>query len=199
MNRQLPAPVPGLFLDRDGVIIENRANYVRKWTDVSIYPHALRALARLKKSCYKIIVVTNQSAVGRGLVSLAEVNDINQRLVTMVEQAGGRIDAIYVCPHAPEAACACRKPAPGLLLQASADHNIDLPDSLLVGDAVSDLIAGHAAGVGRLIFVRSGRGKTQEGLLRHSGLHSFESYDHLEEAVESMLADRGLEPDHPHD
>lgn len=188
MKRKSHSAQTALFLDRDGVIIENRASYVRSWTDVSIYPQALQALKKLRTSQYKIIIVTNQSAVGRGLVTLSTVNEINRRLVATVERAGGRIDATYVCPHAPETECACRKPAPGLLFQASSDFHIDFPDSLLIGDAVSDLLAGHAAGVGRLIFLRSGRGRSQEPLLNQAELPSFEKYDHLEEAVEHILS-----------
>ncbi|MEN4098361.1 MAG: HAD-IIIA family hydrolase, partial [Anaerolineaceae bacterium] len=117
---------PALFLDRDGVIIENRHDYVRSWADVDIYPQALNALAMIHHIPYKIIIVTNQSAVGRGMVNSAEVNHINNRLVEQITRAGGRIDGVYTCPHLPQDNCTCRKPKPGLIYQAAADLSLDL-------------------------------------------------------------------------
>ncbi len=155
---------PALFLDRDGVIIENRANYVRSWVDVEIYPQALEALALLKDSPYKIIIVTNQSGVGRGLFSLEVAQQINEQLVKMIEAANGRINATYLCPHAPWAGCPCRKPQPGMLLQAAQEHNLDLNRSIMIGDALTDLDAGLAAGVAQTILLRTGRGQEQNQL-----------------------------------
>ena len=155
---------PALFLDRDGVIIENRANYVRSWADVEIYPQALEALATVKDSPYKIVIVTNQSGVGRGIFSLETAQSINERLVAEIEKANGRIDATYLCPHAPWANCTCRKPQPGMLLQAAQEHNLDLGRSLMIGDALTDLAAGVAAGVAQTILLRTGRGDTQSAL-----------------------------------
>lgn len=155
---------PAIFLDRDGVIIENRPNYVRSWADVSIYPQALAALAALRPTPYKIIIVTNQSAVGRGIISLTTAQGINERLVRLIERENGRIDAVYLCPHTPQAACACRKPQPGMLLQAAQEHNLDLSRSIMVGDALTDLEAGLAAGVGQTILLRTGRGQAQAQL-----------------------------------
>lgn len=156
---------PALFLDRDGVIIENRSNHVRAWQDVAFLPGALSALSALANSDYRVIVVTNQSVIGRGLVSAQDVIDIHQRIVAVVAQRGGRIDASYMCPHAPEDECACRKPQPGLLLQAANEWDIDLAQSIMIGDALSDLAAGQAAGVGQTVLVRTGRGRQQEQLL----------------------------------
>ena len=140
--------MPALFLDRDGVIIENRANYVRSWDDVSIYPQALQALASVRHWPGKIIVVTNQSAVGRGLITLQTAESINARLVHKIYQNGGRIDGVYMCPHAPDAGCDCRKPQPGLLQQAAANFALCMEQSWMIGDALTDIAAGLAAGVG---------------------------------------------------
>ena len=87
---------PAIFLDRDGVIIENVDTYVRSWSDVVIYPEAIRALSRLSETAYKIIIVTNQSVVGRGIISVSDAQAINQRLIQIIEQSGGRIDGIYM-------------------------------------------------------------------------------------------------------
>lgn len=155
---------PALFLDRDGVIIENRANYVRAWSDVEIYPQALRALARIRAVPHKIILVTNQSAVGRGIITLEQARLINEQLLEVIRRENGRVDAVYMCPHAPADQCTCRKPKPGLLLQAAHNHHIDLTQSIMIGDAVTDLQAGQAAGCRQLIMLRTGRGQTQANL-----------------------------------
>jgi D-glycero-D-manno-heptose 1,7-bisphosphate phosphatase len=104
---------PAIFLDRDGVLIENRPSYVRGWEDVHIFHQALAALVRISTAPYKIVLVTNQSAVGRGLISSEVAWAINRRLVSVIEDAGGRIDGVFMCPHAPQDRCACRKPKPG--------------------------------------------------------------------------------------
>lgn len=176
-----------IFLDRDGVIIENLPDYVRSWEDVQLIPGALDALVRASTSPYKIILVTNQSAVGRGILRLEHAIGINHRLVECVAQAGGRVDGIYMCPHAPQDNCICRKPEPGLLIQAARELSLDLPGSVLIGDAISDVLAGQAAGLRDTILVRSGRGREQERLARPPGLKPFQIYDNLEEALRMIL------------
>lgn len=172
-----------VLLDRDGVIIENRDNYVRSWADVSIYPQALEALARLHEAGYPVALVTNQSAVGRGLLSLAEARQINGRLVGAIERAGGRVEGVYMCPHAPDEGCNCRKPRPGLIWQAAEELGLDLSGSVLIGDALSDLEAGQRAGVGWTALVRTGRGAAEER--RAAG--PVRVYDTLSAAVEALL------------
>ena len=174
---------PAVFLDRDGVLNENRADYVRTWEQVVFLPGAFAAMQRLASSPFAVVVVTNQSAVGRGLMTVDELAVINQGIVAAVQQAGGRIDAVYACPHAPEDACPCRKPRPGMLLQAAQDLGIDPARSHLVGDAVSDVEAALAAGV-RPVMVRTGRGVKQAlGLAMH-GLHHVPVVADLHEAVD---------------
>jgi D-glycero-D-manno-heptose 1,7-bisphosphate phosphatase len=183
---------PAIFLDRDGVIIENRSNYVLKWEDVAIFGQALTALAAIHSSAYKIVMVTNQSAVGRGIITLESVREINKRLVKIIEQTGGRIDGVYVCPHAPQDHCECRKPKPGLLLQAAEDHELDLSRSILIGDTLSDVMAGQAAGVGRTVLVRTGLGAGQEFSTKAKEMKSFLIYDTLEEALWELVGDSSL-------
>ena len=156
---------PALFLDRDGVIIENRPNYVRSWDNVNIFPQVLDALAQVNRSDHKIIIVTNQSAVSRGFITLEEAEIINRRLVNIIEEAGGKVDGVFMCPHHPDEGCVCRKPKPGLLLQAAKSLRLDLSASVLIGDALTDLEAGKAAGVSRLVLVRTGRGAAQSSLI----------------------------------
>jgi D-glycero-D-manno-heptose 1,7-bisphosphate phosphatase len=150
-----------VFLDRDGVLIENRADYVREWSHVTLLPGTVDALHGLHEAGLKIIVVTNQSAVGRGLISFETAQEINNRLVRTILENGGWIDAVYMCPHQPQEGCTCRKPQPGLLLQAAREFALDLESSWIVGDAWSDLLAGQSAGLLGTIMVRTGRGTTQ--------------------------------------
>src|SRR5919107_5962924 len=110
---------PAIFLERDGVLIENRSDYVRDWSQVKIIPEAIRALSLPPIKKYKVVIVTNQSAVGRGVILLKTAQEINQRLVNLIREQGGQIDSVYMCPHAPADSCSCRKPQPGLLLQAA--------------------------------------------------------------------------------
>ena len=185
-------PQAALFLDRDGVILENRLDYLRSWEAAAFIPGALQAIARLRDLPLRIVIVTNQSAVGRGLVPADQVGAINLRMVEAVEHAGGRVDAVYMCPHHPEAGCNCRKPRPGLILQAAEELGLDLPRSTLVGDALSDLQAGHAAGVGRLALVRTGLGASQLPQMASAGLPEVELFDDLEQALGRLLPTSAL-------
>jgi len=184
---------PAIFLDRDGVIIENRSAYVRSWEDVSFYPGALEALADLNTTPYKIVIVTNQSAVGRGIISLETALEINQRVVETIERNGGRVDGVFMCPHSPFDDCECRKPRPGLIHQAVEALSIDLSQSILVGDAQSDLLAGQSAGIEKVALVRTGRGKSQETLPKPEGLKPFLIFDSIAEALGSLIHARGAE------
>lgn len=178
---------PAIFLDRDGVIIENRADYVRSWTDVSFYPEALEALAQFSAKPLKIVIVTNQSAVGRGIISLHQAQTINEQLVESVQEAGGRIDGVFMCPHAPGDQCECRKPKPGLLFQAAVAFSIDLSRSVMIGDALTDILAGRAAQVSQAALVRTGRGAEQESLPEMAKLGPLPVYSDLAAALASLV------------
>lgn len=178
---------PALFLDRDGVIIENRQDYVRSWSDVSIYHQALKALEKISPTKFKIILITNQSAIGRGFISQETALSINARLLLEIQNSGGRIDDIFMCPHTPQDLCNCRKPEPGLILEASLKHAIDLPKSVLIGDALSDIIAGQQAGIKDNILVRTGRGSVQASLLLASQIPEFRIFDTLYKALEATF------------
>ena len=136
-----------IFVDRDGVI--NRrivGGYVTDWSEFEFLPGAIDAIAKLSALEGPIIVVSNQAGVGKGLVDVARLLDVTNRFVGAIQQRGGRIDAVYYCPHAPDDACACRKPKPGLLLQAASDWTLDLSASMMIGDSETDAEAGRAAG-----------------------------------------------------
>ncbi len=160
-NRPVKILTKAIFLDRDGVLIHNRANYVRSWDDVKIYQTTIKSLSLLAKSDFKIIILSNQSAVGRKIISYQTMKEINDRLISIIQNSGGRIDGVFVCPHAPEDHCKCRKPEPGLVFEAEKSFSLDLEKSWLVGDALSDLQTGLNSGIKNLILVESGRGKKQ--------------------------------------
>ena len=144
-----------VFLDRDGVINRERADYVKSWEEFEFLPGVLPALQRLATLNSPILVISNQSAIGRGLVTSATVNAIHQAAQAKIAAAGGRIDGFFVCPHRPEEACACRKPKPGLLFQAAKRFALDLSQSVFIGDALTDFQAAEAAGC-QSILVESG-------------------------------------------
>ncbi len=178
---------PAIFLDRDGVLIENRDDHVREWSHVQPSPEAFQALALPGLENYCVVIVTNQSAVGRGLMTLETAQEINTRLLMDIRALGGRLDGIFMCPHAPDEGCTCRKPRPGLLLQAAHDLHLDLASSWMVGDAWSDLLAGQAAGVHQAILLRTGRGRQQLELTPPGELREYLVSDHLSAAFKEIL------------
>jgi D-glycero-D-manno-heptose 1,7-bisphosphate phosphatase len=177
---------PAIFLDRDGVINANRTDYVKSWAEFCFLPGALAALRKLATLGWQTVVITNQSAIGRGLVSQAIVEQIHRQMIDAIHEAGGHIHGLFYCPHHPEDGCDCRKPRPGLLLQAQAHLQIDLARSILVGDAVSDLQAAQAVGC-LPILVKSGRGWDQLGLWPQEKRHEILVAEDLAEAVTQIL------------
>jgi D-glycero-D-manno-heptose 1,7-bisphosphate phosphatase len=158
---------PAVFLDRDGTINVEK-NYLYRSEDLELLPGAAEGIALLCAAGFRVIVVSNQSGVGRGYYSEDDVRKLHQHLDQVLEHYGARIDAYYYCPHHPEQgigsyrnACSCRKPLPGMLLQAAADLDIDLNNSFMVGDKLADVHAGKAAGC-MPFLVRTGYGATEE-------------------------------------
>ncbi len=177
---------PAIFLDRDGVLIKNRSSYVRKWSHVLFYKSSLDAISTLSATPYKIVLITNQSAIGRGLISIETADVINQRIIAEINKSGGRIDGVFMCPHQPDDLCSCRKPKPGLLLEAAETLSIDLKRSVMIGDAITDIEAGQNAGVAKTILVLTGRGRNQLRTQPKPDLHSFDIYQSLGHAVRHM-------------
>jgi len=152
-----------VFIDRDGVINKNLfGDYIKDWEEFEFLPGSLHSLKLLKANGIKVIVVSNQSGVAKGLMTLEQLEDINQNLLKAVRDYGGEIEAIYYCVHNPDDNCECRKPKPGLFLKASKDFGIDLNMTFTVGDYISDIEAGASVG-SKTILVRTGRG--EESLL----------------------------------
>ena len=151
-----------VFLDRDGVIIED-VNVLTDSRQVRLLPEVPEALIRLRRAGFQLLVVTNQPVVARGLISESDLLGIHAAIQRLLRATGADLDAAYFCPHHPNAtlpeyrrACECRKPKPGMLLQAAREHMIDLGSSFMVGDRMSDIVAGAQAGC-RTVLVKSAK------------------------------------------
>ena len=158
-----------VFFDRDGVLValneynrDKNLEFITRKEDLELLPGAVEAVILLNKRGIEIIIVTNQPQVARGLIDEKAVQNINKEFEEMLKRKGAKIDASYYCPHHPSAGtssytikCACRKPLPGMLLQAAKEHDIDLKNSFIIGDRISDIKAGQLAGC-KSIGVKTG-------------------------------------------
>jgi D-glycero-D-manno-heptose 1,7-bisphosphate phosphatase len=178
---------PAVFLDRDGTLIRE-VDYLSDLSDLAILPGIPEALRRLGQAGYLLLVVTNQSGVARGYFDLSFVEGVHAELARRLETQGARLDRFYVCPHHPEfgGPCACRKPAPGLILQAAADWDVDLARSWVVGDKACDLELARSAGC-HAALVRTGYGVRTEEELKARGAFSCVVADDLAGVAEEIL------------
>ena len=143
-----------VFLDRDGTLNEDRG-YVTSPEQLVLFSGVPEALARLNQLGVQVILVTNQSAIGRGFMTTHDLQHIHQKLVDLIGADEGRIDEVYVCPHRPDEGCACRKPQVGMIKQAAERFSLDLSQCFFVGDKCSDLEAAHKAGVTGVLVMSS--------------------------------------------
>ena len=150
-----------VFLDRDGVLIEER-NYLHRVEDVVFIPGAAAALKRLADAGFKLFIVSNQSGVGRGYFTLADVERVNEHLTGELGRAGVRLEKIYIAPEAPEQPSRGRKPSPQFLFDARDEFGLELARSFMIGDKLADLECGWNAGVKKSILVRTGYGAKLE-------------------------------------
>jgi D-glycero-D-manno-heptose 1,7-bisphosphate phosphatase len=173
-----------VILDRDGVINHDSPSYIKSPEEWKPIPRSLDAIARLTQADYRVVVATNQSGVGRGKFDMATLNAIHDKMHRAVGQAGGRIDAVFYCPHAMEVNCGCRKPKPGLLEDIGRRFNTSLQDVPCIGDALRDLQAAAAVGA-QPILVLTGKGAQTQ---REGGLPpSTRVYADLADAVKSLV------------
>jgi histidinol-phosphate phosphatase family protein len=150
-----------LFLDRDGTINFDRV-YINDPSLIELIPGVAKAIASANARGWKVIVVTNQSGVGRGLIAAEKLPLIHARLdKLLLEEAGAKVDSYRICPHQPDDGCDCRKPGVALVMQAAEEFAIDLQKSYFVGDAWSDIACGNRAGT-KTVLVRTGKGKETE-------------------------------------
>jgi len=150
-----------VFLDRDGTMIAER-NYLRNVEDVEIFPGAAAALKRLLDSGFKLFIISNQSGVGRGFFTLADVETVNRHLLSELAREGVRFEKIYIAPEAPDTPSRGRKPSPQFLFDARDEFGLDLAQSFVIGDKLIDLECGWNAGVKKCLLVRTGYGAELE-------------------------------------
>jgi D-glycero-D-manno-heptose 1,7-bisphosphate phosphatase len=155
-----------VVLDRDGVINLDSEYYIKSPEEWKPIAGSLEAIARFTQAGFRVVVATNQSGVGRGLFDMAALNAVHDKMHKAVNQLGGRIDAVFFCPHAQDAGCACRKPQPGMLLAIAERFNVALAGVPAIGDSLRDLQAASAAGA-KPILVLTGKG---EQTLKSGGL-----------------------------
>lgn len=173
-----------VLLDRDGVINADSAEYVKSVAEWHPLPGSIDAIARLSRAGFGVVVVTNQSGIGRGLFDQAALEAIHTRLRALVAAAGGRLDGIYVCPHRPDEGCECRKPRPGLLERIARDFGCDLTGVPFIGDKASDVEAARAVGA-RPILVGTGL----RALGEDTALQGIETHADLAAAAASLIAE----------
>lgn len=166
---------PAVFIDRDGTLIEfegqpTAAEHIR------LFPFSAEAVRRLNEKGYLVIVITNQPIIGKGIITLEHSNDLNDYMRNELQKAGARIDAVYTCPHTydPDNLCRCRKPAIGMIEEASDDFEIDLQSSWLVGDTTRDMETGKNAGL-KSILVKTGEGGSKTEFFQAMGDYQVEN------------------------
>jgi D-glycero-D-manno-heptose 1,7-bisphosphate phosphatase len=176
------APAPPVFLDRDGTLIVEKG-YLSDPDRVVIEEGVVDGLTTLQDSGHPLIVLSNQSGIGRGMFTERDAALVNEKVADMLRRSGIEILAWYVCPHAPDAACSCRKPSAGMPLAASRDWNIDLAGSYVIGDKRSDLELADAIG-GTGILVTTGHGREA---LDWARAHARPVFDGLRGAAEYIV------------
>ena len=151
-----------IILDRDGVINLDSASFIKSPAEWKPIPGSVEAIARLHQAGWRVVVATNQSGVGRNLFDMDTLNAIHHKMHEAVNLAGGRIDAIFYCPHTADANCECRKPKPGMFLRIASCFNANLSGVPAVGDSLRDLQAAAAGGAAPILVLTGKGGKTQE-------------------------------------
>ena len=178
---------PAIFLDRDGTINYDK-NYLCCEKDLKIYKNIEKSLIKARKMGFKIVIVTNQSGIARKYFTLAQLKKINSKLLAMLKERGIKIDGLYYCPHGPDDNCMCRKPKPGMAIQAAKDLQIDLKKSYMIGDSVRDYIFGYNFG-GKGIMVLTGHGKKQFPKIKDEKQKPLAVTKNLNQAVNIILKD----------
>lgn len=175
----LPFLRPALFLDRDDTLIVD-VPYPRDPGKVALLPGAAEVLGCLRGRGYALVIVSNQAGVGRGLIAPEEAAAVHARCAELLAHAGVPLDGAYYCFHHPDAGCSCRKPAPGLILQAARELGLDLARSFMIGDKVLDVAAGAAAGCRTILFGRLASLETIDGI---SPTHRAATWEQVEQLL----------------
>ncbi len=159
-----------VFLDRDGVINEDSVLYIKKPSEFHFIPQSPQAVALLNEHGFEVIIITNQSMIGRKMADIQTLEAIFDKMKSGISEAGGRIKDIFYCPHSPDEGCDCRKPKPGMIQKARDRHRIDLKVAVMVGDSAKDVACGINAGCGATCLVSTGNGAKASKELVQKGM-----------------------------
>ncbi len=173
-----------VFLDRDGVINKDAADYIKSANEFEFIPKSCEAIKLLTEHGFSVIVITNQSVINRNMTTNEELENIFEKMKKGVEKAGGKILDIFYCPHIPEECCDCRKPKPKMIIDASKKFDIELSKSYMIGDSAKDIICGKNAGCEKTVLVKTGNGEFAEIELKKMGIVPDVIADNLYEAAE---------------
>lgn len=176
-----------VFLDRDGVINLDHSDYIKSWSEFKFIPRSIQAIKVMTLAGFHAIVITNQSVINRNMVSETGLEYILTMMKNEVRAGGGLINDIFFCPHIPEDNCDCRKPKPGLILQAKKKYNIDLADAVMIGDSAKDIECARNAGCGAAVLVKTGNGVKAEKTLAEKKIYPDYIASDLFEAVQWMV------------
>ena len=173
-----------VILDRDGVINQDSVDFIKNPNEWIPIPDSLEAIARLNQHGFNVIIATNQSGIGRGLFDIETMNAINKKMLDLLAQVGGHIDAIFYCPHAEDSNCKCRKPKSGMLEEISTRFGANLKNIPAIGDATRDLEAYQAVGA-QPILVKTGKG--EETFVSKAYPKNTWIFNNLSQAVDKIL------------
>jgi len=177
-----------VFLDRDGTINRDSPDYIKHRSEFEFLPGSIEAVRELTSNGFAVIVITNQSALARNLISRRELDAIHAMMKKKIASAGGQIKDIFFCPHLPADGCNCRKPQPGLILQAQQKYGIDLTTAFLVGDSAKDIECARKAGCNRTVLVKTGCPDKAATHLAEKHMWPDYTAEHLQDAVKWILA-----------
>jgi len=177
-----------IILDRDGVINEDSDDYIKSPDEWMPIPGSLDAIARLNHAGYIVAIASNQSGIARGYFNLETLAAMNVKMCNMLSHSGGRIDAMFFCPHGPADGCDCRKPKPGLLTEIGNRFQTSLANVMFVGDNINDIKAARAAGA-RPVLVRTGKGEQTAKMIAANNPDNVPVYDDLADLVSTILDD----------
>jgi len=180
-----------IILDRDGVINYDSAEYIKSAEEWMPIEGSLEAIAELKNAGFLIAVATNQSGVGRGIFNEIALYEMHEKMIYLIEEQKGKIDAIRFCPHAPEDECDCRKPKPGMIIDLLETFSVLPEETLVIGDALRDIEAGCSVGCNTALVLTGKGEKTKE--LHEDKLQATYFFDNLKEAAEKIIANLALQ------
>ena len=177
-----------IFLDRDGVINKDTSLYIKSCEEFEFIPKSCEAIGLLTQRGFSIIIITNQSVIGRGFTTKEELEKIFTKMRKGIEEKKGKLLDIFYCPHTPEDNCECRKPKTKMIFEAARKYNIDISNSYMIGDSTTDILCGKNAGCKKTVLVKTGNGKSAETELKKMDKLPDIIADNLYHAAKIILA-----------